>query len=205
MEHRSRSVMNLGPYRFWAYAATFGALWGAVEITAGAFLHAVKLPLAGLLLSATGAALLVSLRALLPSRGVVVAAGIVCAGLKLLSPAGAVIGPMAAILAESLLVELATTPAGANPVSGAAAGAMATLWTVAQKLITQALFYGMPVIGLYQGIARQAELTLGLPASGGATIVALFLCMAAVLGAAFGVMGARVGASTSRQIAMEPS
>ncbi|MFW5739661.1 MAG: hypothetical protein ACOC1F_04785 [Myxococcota bacterium] len=194
---------HLETYRFWGYAATFGALWGAVEITVGSFLHAVRVPLSGVVLAAFGAALLVSLRSLLPVRGVVLAAGAVCAGVKLLSPAGAIVGPMIAILVEAALVELVLLPVGANPVSGATAGAAASLWALCQKLITQTLFYGLPVIGIYQGILQQAEKLLGVEQSGGMWAAGVLIGMVACVGAAFGLGGGLVGNGACRQLERE--
>jgi hypothetical protein len=190
---------QLRAWRFWGYAATFGALWGAIEITVGSFAHAIKLPFGGVVLAGVGAALLVALRTLLPARGVILVAGAVCAGVKLLSPAGAVVGPMAAILVESLLVEAVLLPAGANAASAAIAGALASCWAIAQKLITQTLFLGMPIIGIYKGILQQAEKVLHLPATGGAWAAVTFLSIVALVGASLGVMGLWVGAATRRQ------
>lgn len=196
-------MKDLHAWRFWGYAASFGALWGAVEITVGTFLNAVKVPFSGVVLAGVGAALLVALRSLLPVRGVCVTAGLVCAGVKMLSPAGAIIGPMAAILMESMLVEASSLPAGANPVSGAVAGGLCSLWAVAQKLITQTLFYGLPMIGIYKGILQQAERVLHLPAAGGGWAAAGLLCLAALIGAMLGATGALVGRATSRQLSAE--
>jgi len=190
-------------YRFWGYAATFGALWGALEITAGSFLHALRVPLSGVVLAGAGAALLVALRVLLPARGVVLAAGAVCAGVKLLSPAGAIVGPVIAILVESLLVEALLLPAGVHIISGAFAGATASLWAVGQKLITQSLFYGLPVLGIYQGVLEQAEKLVRLPASGGAWAALAFLSLVAGLGAAFGLTGSLVGTHAGKQLQQE--
>lgn len=194
---------ELRAYRFWAYAATFGALWGAVEITVGSFVHTLKIPFGGVALSVVGAALLVALRTLLPARGVILAAGAVCAGIKLLSPAGAVIGPMIAILVESILVELALMPTGAHALSGGAAGALSGLWAVTQKLLTQTLFYGMPVLGIYKGILTQAEKALHLPASGGAWAAAAFLSVVASIGIVAGSFGYSIGSSARRQLVSE--
>lgn len=194
---------GLHAYRFWAYAATFGALWGAVEVTIGSFLHAIKLPFSGVALAVVGASLLVALRTLHPVRGVVIAAGAVCAGVKLLSPAGAVIGPMTAILVESMLVELVVMPTGAHALSGGVAGALSGLWSVTQKLLTQTLFYGMPVLGIYKGILKQAEKTLHLPASGGAWAASAFLLVVALLGVVGGIAGSRIGSAARRQLTPE--
>lgn len=198
-------MRNLETYRFWGYAATFGALWGAVEITVGSFLHALRIPFSGVVLAGFGAALLIALRRVFPVPGVMIAAGLVCAGVKLLSPAGAVVGPIVAILAESLLVEATVRWRGATILSGSVAGALAALWSVLQKLVTQTLFFGMPVLGIYQGIARQAERTLRLPASEGLAAVGLFLSIVVIGGAMFGVVGAWVGKATCRRLVQAES
>lgn len=194
-------MKRLDQYRFWSYAATFGALWGAVEITVGAFLHAVKVPFSSVVLGATGAALLICLRALLPVRGVVLTAGLMCAGIKLLSPAGNVLGPMIAITVEAGIVELVLRPFGVTRASAATAGALVCLYCVVQKLVHQLIFMGMPIIDLYIGIAKQAEKMMGLPASEGAWVVGLFLSIVATIGITFGLVGARIGKTTVKQLA----
>jgi hypothetical protein len=193
-------VKELQAYRFWGFATTFGALWGAAEITAGSFLHAMKVPFAGVALSGVGVALLLTLRALLPSRGVVLAAGLVCAGVKMLSPAGAVVGPMIAILGECLVVEAVVAPIGPRPAAGALAGGLCSVWAIAQRLITQCLLLGMPVLGIYKGILGQAERWLHLPCSGGAWAAAIFLGVVALIGVGFGVAGAMIGSAAAGQL-----
>ena len=194
-------MKDLPAFRFWAFAATFGALWGAAEITVGSFLHAIRLPFGSVGLAGVGVALLMSLRILVPVRGIVLSAGVVCAAVKMLSPAGVIIGPMVGIMMEALLVEIALLPFGANVVSGAFAGVLACLWTVAQKLTTQALFFGMPVAGIYQGLAQQAERLLRLPASGGLSVIVAFLLLVATFGMAFGMTGTLIGRWVSKQLA----
>ena len=99
--------------RLWAHPATFGALWGALEATVGSFVHAVKMPFGGTMLAASGAALLLALRVMFPRRGVIIAAGAVCAFVKLVAPSTMILGPMIGILVEAVLIELACLPFGA--------------------------------------------------------------------------------------------
>lgn len=179
--------------RFWGHAAAFGAMWGALEATVGSFVHALKLPFGGTLLAATGAAFLVALRVVYPRRGVLVAAGLVCAGVKMLSPATVIVGPMVGILVESLLVEAVCWLAGANPVSAALGGALAALWALSQKVLTQIVLYGGPMIALYREILERAERWLGLPRSGGWLVVVPFATLIATIGAAMALAGYRAG------------
>lgn len=189
--------------RFWAHAATFGATWGAVELTVGSFMHALRLPFGGIVLGALGAGLLVTLRLLFPERGVVLAAGAVCAGVKLLSPAGAIIGPATAILVEASLVEAACLPCGARRWSGAMSGALCALWSLTQNLVTQALLFGMPVLGIYLGVLDRAERWLRVPASGGHWAAAVLVAWVALLGALFGLAGHRIAIAAREHLRSE--
>lgn len=179
--------------RFWGHAAAFGALWGAIEATLGTFLHALRIPFGGTVLAAAGAALLVALRVVFPRRGVLLAAGAVCAGVKLLSPATTVSGPMIGIMMESLLLEIACLAFGANPLSAALGGAMATLWALSQKVLTQIVLYGAPVIDLYRELLSRAEKWLHLSPSGGFGVVLPFASLVGLIGALAALAGLRAG------------
>ncbi len=178
--------------RFWGHAAAFGALWGALEATVGSFLHALKVPFGGTMLAATGAALLIALRVTYPRRGVLVAAGAVCAGVKLCSPATVVVGPMVGILVESVLVELACL-FGASAPAAIFGGGLATLWALSQKVLTQIVLYGAPVIDLYREVLKRAEAWIGLAPSGGVRVVAPFAALVFAIGATAALAGRRAG------------
>jgi hypothetical protein len=185
--------MNVERARFWAHATTFGALWGAIEATVGSFLHAVKIPFGGVALAASGAALLIALRVVFPVRGVLVAAGAVCACVKMVAPSTLIVGPMIGILIESLLVELACAPFGARAGSALLGGSLATLWALTQKVLVQVVLFGAPIITIYREIASRAELWLGLPKAGGWSVVIGFASIVALVGAIFALTGLRAG------------
>lgn len=179
--------------RFWGYAAAFGAMWGALEATVGSFVHALRIPFGGTLMASSGVALLVALRTVYPRRGVLLAAGAVCAGVKMLSPATTILGPMTGILVESSLVELSCLVFGANPLTAAVGGALATLWAISQKVLVQIVLYGAPVLALYGELLGRAEAWLSLPRSGGWLVVLPFAALIAALGVMTGLAGHRAG------------
>lgn len=183
--------------RFWAHAATFGALWGALEATVGSFLHALHVPFAGVFLASCGAALLLALRVVHPVRGVVLAAGAVCACVKMIAPSTMVLGPMVGILVESLLVEIACAPLGANPGSAIVGGALATVWSLSQKVLTQIVLFGAPVVEWTLQILKSAEAWFKLPRGGGLWVIVVFVSVIALLGSLGGLMGLRAGRKAS--------
>jgi len=179
--------------QFWAYAGSFGALWGALEATLGSFLHALKVPFAGVLLASLGAALLIALRLLVPRPGILVATGAVCAAVKLSSPATDLVGPAVGILIESCLVELVTLPLGANAVSALLGGGLAASWAICQKVLKQIVLYGEPIVSLYKELLKRGSTMLGLSTDGGLRLVLLFVGLMASFGAGAAYAGLRAG------------
>jgi hypothetical protein len=180
-------------HRLWGHAATFGASWAALEVTVGSFAHAIKLPFAGVVLAGIGAAWLIALRTICPRPGVVLAAGLVCAGVKLLSPAGAVVGPIIGIMTEALFAELVLMPLGVRLFTAPLVGALACSFALTQKVITQWVLYGAPILNIYLEILDRAEAWMGLPRQGGLGIAFLFLGVVASIGALLGLFGRRIG------------
>ena len=179
--------------RFWAHVTAFGALWGALEITLGSFLHALRLPFAGVLMASLSAALLVAQRQLWPRRGLTAATGLVAALCKSISPGGIILGPMIGIMTEALLVELALLLAPRALPLAALAGALCALWSAFQKVITQFVVYGASVIELYLAALRRAGDWLGISAAAGWRAAIALLSALVLLGALGGALGHRLG------------
>jgi hypothetical protein len=187
--------------RFWAYAAAFGAAWGTLEITVGSFLHALRLPFAGVLLASVGAALLVAQRQVLPERGLSLATGLVAAMCKSLSPGGIILGPMIGISTEALLVELALLLAPRAAVAAALGGALAALWALSQQLLSQVLFYGGDMLALYVAALARVASWLRLEQRAGVRLLVAILLALLAVGATAGVLGWRAGRACRRRLA----
>ena len=95
--------------------AVFGALWGVAEMSLGAVLHALKLPLTGLIMSGVGMLVALTGYSFVPRRGAVLTIGVVAALLKAFSVGSVVFSPMLAIVAEAILAELALALGGGPP------------------------------------------------------------------------------------------
>ncbi len=179
--------------RFWATVAAFGALWGALEITLGTFLHALKIPFGGTTLAAFSAALLIAQRQLYPTRGLSLATGIVAAICKSVSPGGVILGPMIAITMEALLVEVALLPAPRSRVTAATAGALVVCWATFQKVISHYIYLGGSVIDLYIAVLERGANLVGLTAEAGWRVIGLLVGAIALAGAVIALLGHRVG------------
>ncbi len=178
---------------FYAFAAAFGALWGTIEITLGAFLHTLRLPFAGILLSALAAAILVGERQLLPRRGLSLATGVVAAMCKSISPGGIILSPMIAIIFESVAVEIALSIAPRTAFASALSGALCTAWSAFQGILFQYIFYGKGVIDLYVALLHKTTGWLGISASAGWWALWVLLFVIVGVGAAGGIAGRQIG------------
>jgi hypothetical protein len=179
--------------RFWSHAAAFGALWGAIEITLGSFIHALHIPFSSALLAAVGAVVLVAQRRLLQVRGLTLATAVVAAVCKSISPGGIILGPMIAILLEGVLLELSLSMMPRSPVSAAVGGSLAALWCALQKLIAQLVLFGATVIDLYLALARRSFDWMGLPLEYGWWAVGALLAAVVLVGATGGLIGWKIG------------
>jgi len=203
--------------RDWVYIAVFGALWGAIEITLGAYLHVIFPPLAdtflvGVIMAGLGAVIALTGRHFVPYTGSVLMIGVVTALLKALSLGGVKIGPMVAILAESLLMEagLVLSPSislRTGRVEGllltrqpsrwgfALAGALAVSWNFFHKFVMMRL--------LFVKMVKEGTALLGLDVRYSIAILVILFVIRLVVGAAAGWLAWDLGGAVRRRLARE--
>ncbi len=184
--------------RAWREAAVFGALWGAVEVTVGTFLHATRVPLAGVFLSATGVALLIAGSMLLPSRGFPLRTALVCAAIRALSPQGLMLGPMIAIVWQGALVAFLLTILRHPLAAGLLGGFIATVSTQVQAFVVKLISFGADLWELYTRLLERAEQVLGLSRGQGWMAVVVYLLIVGAVGIIGGYLGWRVGREALR-------
>lgn len=174
------------------YVAIFGAIWGAVEITLGSYLHVIFPPLAdtfvpGLFLASVGVVVALVGRLFVPRIGSVFMIGVVTAILKALSIGGVKIGPMAAILLESLLMEVGLILSRRPRRWGfVLAGALAVSWNFFHKFIFMWLLFGMAVYEVYLSMIQQGASLLRIDVSYGLVIIVVLLLLRIVFGGVAG-------------------
>jgi hypothetical protein len=184
----------------------FGALWGVVETTLGTYLNVIfpaftNTFFKGVILGSIGVAVALTGRFFVRKRGSVFLIGLITALLKMLSPAGSKIGPIAAILMQSALMEVVLSLAG-DPRRWAflLSGALAVGWNFPHKFLMMRVIYGRNVVQVYQKLAQDGSEILGLDPSLALLILAILLGIRMVAGGIAGwsawVLG---GAVTERR------
>jgi hypothetical protein len=195
--------------RDWVYIAVFGALWGAIEITLGAYLHVIFPPLAdtfllGVIMAGLGGIIALTGRHFVPHTGSVLMIGIVTALLKALSLGGVKIGPMVAIVVESLLMEAGLLLARQPTRWGfALAGALAVSWNFFHKFAMMRLLFGKGVYEVAVNMVKDGSKLLGLDVRYSIAILVVLFVTRLVVGAVAGWLAWDLGGAVRRRLARE--
>ena len=199
--------------RDWVYIAVFGALWGAIEITLGAYLHVIFPPLAdtflvGVIMAGLGSIIALTGRHFVPYTGSVLMIGVVTALLKALSLGGVKIGPMVAILAESLLMEAGLVLAQPRMrrktrMGFALAGALAVSWNFIHKFVMMRLLFGKGVSEVAVKMVKEGNKLLGLDVRYSIAILVVLFTIRLVVGAMAGWLAWDLGGAVRRRLARE--
>jgi nucleoside-triphosphatase THEP1 len=146
----------------WLKASVVGSTWASIEIIFGSFLHNLKIPLSGALLSFISVWLLISFLQIWKENGLVLRAGIICALLKSISPSAFILGPMIGIFSEALLIELFILIFGKNLIGYLFGGAFAVLSALLHKVVSLLILYGFNLVkilsDLYTFAVKQIKL-----------------------------------------------
>jgi nucleoside-triphosphatase THEP1 len=181
----------------WVRASVVGSLWASVEILLGSFLHNLRLPFAGLLLSAIGVLVMVSFHQVWPFRGLLWRAGVICAAMKSLSPSAIILGPMLGIVMEALLLEGATRISGNTKAGYLLGGALAVAWSLAQKIISTVILFGTDIVELYVRIYQFSAATLRFDHAGPIDLILILFGLNMIAGSGFARLGIMIGNASS--------
>jgi hypothetical protein len=197
--------------RDWVSIALFGALWGAVETTLGTALNVVfpaftNTFLKGVILGGIGVAIALTGRFFVQRRGSVFLIGVVTALLKLLSPAGARIGPMVAILMQSVMMEaVLLLSGGPHRWAFALGGALAVGWNFPHRFVMMRILYGRDIIEVYRIVVQSGSQMLGLDASLAVMILVILLIVRLVVGGFAGWSAWALGGAVVRRMGRRSS
>jgi hypothetical protein len=174
--------------------AVFGALWGLVEISLGSVLHAINIPMTGLVLTVVGLAIAMVGRIFVPRRGSTIFIGVIATILKLFSIGNIIIGPMIGILTEALIAEiiLDVFPRPSRT-AFVLAGAGGALWTLFQPFVTGLLLFGRSLLVVWLDLIDLGSRLFHLDSNAAIWIFVLMVLLYLVVGAVAGWLAWQVG------------
>lgn len=178
----------------WLKAAVVGSLWASFEIIIGSFLHNLRIPFAGTMLSFASVGLIIAFVQVWKNRGLILYAGLIAALLKSMSPSAIILGPMIGIFSEAVILELFLLLLGRNLLGYLVAGALAVLSALIHKIISLLVTYGFDLViiidQLYKYIIKQVGMEYGDPVLL-IGIVMLAYMLTGIVGASLGYIAGR--------------
>ncbi len=146
----------------WLKASIIGTVWASSEIVLGSFLHNLKIPFSGSILTAIGVIILISASYIWSEKGIIWRAGLICALMKTMSPSAVIFGPMIAIFTEALLLDISIRALGKSYAGFLLGSILAVSWGFIQKIINYIIFYGFNIVELYKNLMQYTENQLNL-------------------------------------------
>jgi nucleoside-triphosphatase THEP1 len=182
----------------WIKASVVGSFWASIEIIFGSFLHNLRFPMSGTLLSFISVFLLVSFIQIWKEKGLIIRAGLICALLKSISPSAVIIGPMTGIFIEAALLELAVSILGMNLAGYLTGGALAVTSTLLHKLVSLLILYGFDFIKILDVLYRFSVKQIKLENPEPLALIVIITIVYAVTG----ITGAAAGYFTGKRYLM---
>jgi hypothetical protein len=182
---------NINPV--WVKAALLGSIWGSIEIIIGSFLHNLRIPLTGTILSAIGVSLLVGGQFLWKEKGIIWRAGVVCALMKSISPSAVILGPMIGILTESLVLEFVVRFSRRTAIGLLIGGAITVCLPFVQNIINLIITYGFNIAVLYVETFKFAVKHIGIKGIDAYDAIGILFLLYALFGAGAAMLGISVG------------
>lgn len=183
----------------WIKASITGTIWAASEIVLGSFLHNLKVPFSGNVLTAIGLIILISISYIWTERGLFWRAGLICALMKTLSPSAIIFGPMIAIFSEALLLELSIRLFGRTMAGYLIGSMLAMSWNLFQKIANYIIYYGSNIIEVYNNLVKLAQKQLNIQTDIAWLPIIILLIIFALFGLVAGVTGIIVGRKMLKQ------
>lgn len=177
----------------WIKASILGTLWAASEIVLGSFLHNLKIPFSGNVLTAIALVILISSSYTWTEKGLFWRAGLICALMKTMSPSAVIFGPMIAIVSESLLLEISVRLLGKTFAGYILGSMLAMSWNLFHKIINLVIFYGPNMVELYKSLLKFIEKQFSFHFGNLWLPIFLLLIVYCLLGLVSAIIGMRVG------------
>lgn len=177
----------------WIKASITGTIWAASEIVFGSFLHNLRVPFSGNILTGIGIIILVSISYIWKEKGLFWRAGLICAVMKTISPSAVIFGPIIAILSEALLLELTVRLFGRTFLGFVTGSMLAMSWNLVQRVINLLIFYGLNIVELYENVITLARKQFQIQSDILWLPLIILLAVYCLLGLLSAVIGIRIG------------
>ena len=177
----------------WIKASIIGTIWAASEIVLGSFLHNLKVPFSGNVLTTIGLIILISVSYIWTEKGLFWRAGLICSIMKTMSPSAVIFGPMIAIFSEAALLEISVRLFGKTIVGYILGAMLAMSWNLFHRIMNYIIFYGLNIVQLYTDLIKFAQKQFNIHFDIVWLPIIILLVIYCILGLISAVIGIKVG------------
>ncbi len=177
----------------WLKAAALGSLWAANEIVLGSFLHNIRMPLSGTVMSFFSVIFILAFITRWPQKGLIIRAGIIAAMMKSIAPSAIILGPMIGIIVEAVLLELFYRISKGRLLLMLIGGGLAVSEVLFQKVLTLLVSFGWDIMLMLDALYRFVSKQLGNYSIEGYWSVVILFIIYFITGVAATIIGRRAG------------
>ena len=177
----------------WIKASVLGTIWASSEIVLGSFLHNLRIPFSGNILTAIALVLLIAASHKWKEKGLFWRSGLICALMKTMSPSAVIFGPMVAIIMEAFLLEVSVRLLGRTIVGYVLGSVLAMSWVLFQKIANYIIYYGYNLVKVYEDVMMYAREEFNWNFDAVWMPVLILLGLYAFLGIISAIIGMRTG------------
>lgn len=186
-----------------AFIATFGCLWGIMEIVIGSYLHVFRVPFAGILISFLALLIFLSGAAFTGDRFAVIKMGAVACIVRLFSIGNIIIAPIFAIAIEAILANSILLLFSMNRFSYALTGGVILLYTFSHKLIIQGILFGHGIYTMYLEVIEEGSRVLGIGREHAFFVIAVLVLIHIVIGLTGGIIAFGLARQAKKRLGYE--
>jgi len=180
----------------WLKAAALGCLWAGAEILLRGFLHGLRVPMAGNIMTGIGIVLMIAVGHLWPLRGLFWRAGLVCALMTAPVSGAPLFGPGMAIVCQACLMELSLRIFRRNTMAFLLGSMLAMLGNIVPILLGHLLTAESGAIDLNGAWIRWNPKMFSLPSEQPWQPISLILAGQLTFGLGAGMLGIYLGRRT---------
>jgi len=191
----------------WLKASALGSLWAANEIVLGSFLHNIRFPLSGTIMSFFSVIFIFAFITRWPQKGLIIRAGFIAAMMKSIAPSAIILGPMVGIIVEAIILEAFFFLSRGRLALMLLAGGLAVSEVLFQKVFTLLISFGWDIMlmidALYQFVNKQlqayslqGQLAVGL-------LFSIYFSIG-VIGALIGIRAGKMSFKMEKEVAAAP-
>ena len=177
----------------WQKAAVLGSVWAASEIVVGNFLHSMKIPFTGEIMTAFAIYLFSATGMKWKQAGIIWRAGIIAAVMRMMSPGVSIFGPVIGMSIEALSIYIGVLIFGKNRLGFIVGGALALNMPLTQKIVNYLIVYGWDLITVFNKTANYIISSLKIKSVEPIHFILLMVAVNSIVGILVAFAGCNAG------------